>query len=127
LHFTVAPGMYGCFKGFVSDDVTLTYRQGSPGAEGGNWEEFPTDETAISGEFVVVGTTTYPDGVFTIDVNDVNAEGECEEEQEEIDAPDLPCLAECGPSGYYAYFQMLAQWFKEMVNAMASEESAEGG
>lgn len=128
----VDSGKFGCFESTTSDDVTLTYRPGSPGAAGGSWEPFPTDETVLSGEMVVVATTTQPDGTFTIEVTHVSDDGECEDEAEtsdEPETPDLPCMVECGPSSYCEFFDSLAGWFQDMVESMApdTDESEAGG
>ncbi|MCP3973172.1 MAG: DUF3558 domain-containing protein [bacterium] len=119
LHLTINSGPFACIKSTASESVILTYRPGGPGSSGAGsaWEPFPTDETAYSGELVVVATTTEPDGTFSLEVTEVREDSECEEEKEEPkqeEQPDLPCGL-CGPSDYYRFIEQLATWFAQML------------
>ena len=82
LHLVIEPGMFGCIESSTEGEVRLTYRTGAPGGGGGAWEMLPTEETPYSGELVVVGTSTQPDGSFSLTVNKVTDEEDCEEEEE---------------------------------------------
>lgn len=103
LHLIIEPGKFACISGTSGDDVTVTYREGRPGASGGGWQPLSEDQNAYSGELVVVMTTTEPDGDVTLTVSEVRDDDECEDEVEPgaADRPELPCLDFCGPSDYY--------------------------
>lgn len=121
LHLAIDPGKVACIKSSASDNVLLTYRPGRPGAAGGGgWAPLPTEETAYSGEILVVGTTVDPDGEFKLEVTELRDDSECEEEKEtpeESDTPDIPCPGFCGPSDFYRYLDQLAAWFVEILES----------
>ena len=126
LHLAVDPGKFACIKSSAGDNVIVTYRPGRPGAAGGGgWGPLPTEETAYSGEILVVGTTAEPDGKFKLEVTELRDDSECEEEKEteeketpeEPDPPDVPCPRFCGPSDFYRYLDQLAAWFVEILES----------
>ncbi len=125
LHLSVDTGKTACLEAETADVVLAAYRPGPPGAvgAGADWEALPTETTQLAGEFVVVATSTDPDGSFSIEITDVVDDGdECEEEDEAstpapVDVPDMPCMEICGPSDFYRFHEQLLEWFLEAIGA----------
>lgn len=103
LHLEIDPGKVACIRAEAGDRVMVTYREGRPGPFQGSWLTMPEDATAFSGEFVVVATTTAPEGDLTITVEDVREDDHCEDDSEpdSFEGSDPECVDICGPSRYY--------------------------
>lgn len=116
LAVAVPNGMYACLSHEVSSDVELSWREGRPGVPTGAWSSGLPD--VLSGEAVIVATTTKPEGQLTIEVEHVADNEDCEEdeEQDETDSnANGPCLDICGISDYYRYPEALQDWVVDLL------------
>lgn len=119
LHLTIETGQIACIEGTSTDDVTVTYRSGAPGA-GGSWAPLPEEETIYSGDLTVVATSVQPDGSFSLEVTKVTEEEDCETDEPDdtgdtADPPDLVGPELCGPSDFLRFLDQLAEWFQEIL------------
>lgn len=91
---------YACVAITPQGDAQVLWREGREG-EGGTWTNEPP--SAISGESIVVVTTTSGSGFASLQVNDVGDNEDCEEEMDEpaeFIAPPVKC-AFCDLSRYF--------------------------
>jgi hypothetical protein len=99
LHLIVPGGQFACMDVGAGDTTLWAWRHGAPGAPGveGPWELDLPD--AVSGEIVLVATSTARDATFIVSVTDVAEEPDCVDPST---APaDLECPGLCGPSRFY--------------------------
>lgn len=112
LAVSVPAGKYACIAHDVGSDVELSWRSGRPGVPAGSWRSGLPD--VMSGEAVIVASTTEPDGELTIEVKDVSDDDECEPEEDESETGGL-CFDFCGISAYYRYPEALSDWVADLL------------
>jgi hypothetical protein len=114
LHLMVDAGQFACLEHDVSEDVAVSWRPGRPG--GGPTISWSTDlPTSLSGEAVLVATTTQPDGEYTLWVTAVDDEADCPEDDEPTSQGDACLELICEPSSYYRSSDGLPDGFEENV------------
>ncbi len=99
LHIEVPPGEYACVDSFSQGAVRMSWRPGAPG-EPGSWsDELPE---SFEDEAVLVFTSVEPGAFYTLEVNDVSTEPDCQHDEEpEGGSAAGDCLEFCDPSTYY--------------------------
>ncbi len=98
LHIQVPPGEYACVDSFSQGALRMSWRPGAPG-EPGSWsDELPQ---SFEGEAVFVLTSVEPGAFYTLEVNDVSTEPDCQHDEETDGGSPFEDCDICGPSTYY--------------------------
>ena len=120
---TVPDGKFACIGHDVSDNVELSWRPGLPGQPTGSWT--PGLPDVLTGDAVIVASTTEPDGQLSIEVRDVADDDDCEPEEDDSDTGDF-CFDFCGISDYFRYPEALSDWVADLLPPLSDPTPIEG-
>jgi hypothetical protein len=99
LQVVVPSGQYACVKYDNSDQLFATWRPGEWGATTFTWQqELPE---VLDGDSVFALTATEEGATFSMEVQDVSDEPDCEQDEPSSSGTTAPCAIECPPSRYY--------------------------
>ncbi len=110
LHLVVDDGKYACIEYDKVGEMLSSWRPGQPGVQGSWSDELPA---VLSGEAVVVVTTTKRGSEFTLRVTEVRDDPECEEPTDPSADGCITLL--CGPSAYYRFWEQLPEWLQRVL------------
>lgn len=100
LHIKVPPGEYACVTTYSQGELRVSWRPGAPGGQGGSWSDEVPDP--LEGESVLVVTSVGEGANYTLDVEDVDDDPNCENDPAGPGEPDDCNLGGiCDPSHYY--------------------------
>ncbi|MGC2240974.1 MAG: hypothetical protein WA726_09055 [Acidimicrobiia bacterium] len=112
---TIPSGQYACITGEAGEKVLVSYRPGKVGSPGGEWAEFPTEETAFNEDFVLVATSVQDGEKFRLSVRDVNEEPDCQKKEEPQTEPP-PETCDCDPSSYFLVWQDIPELLQKVLH-----------
>lgn len=100
LHIKVSPGEYACVTTYSQGGLRVSWRPGAPGDKNQPWSDEVPDP--LEGESVLVVTSVEEGAHYTLDVEDVDDDPDCEDESDGPVDPEGCDLDEiCDPSDFY--------------------------